>query len=97
MNFRARINTGNEGLFWLKKIKEVDEDATVVFFTAYGDVQLAVKSVKEGAVDFIQKSWDEKKILSTVLFAFQLSKSKSEIKKLKYKQQHLTDSITNEF
>ena len=97
MHFRARINTGNEGLFWLKKIKEVDEDATVVFFTAYGDVQLAVKSVKEGAVDFIQKSWDEKKILSTVLFAFQLSKSKSEIKKLKYKQQHLTDSITNEF
>lgn len=81
MNFKAGINTGNEGLFWLNKIKEVDNDATVVFITAYGDVQLAVKSVKVGAADFIQKSWDEKKILSTVLSAYQLSRSKSEIKK----------------
>jgi two-component system response regulator HydG len=97
MNFRAGINTGNEGLFWLKKIREVDEDATIIFITAYGDVQLAVKSVKEGAADFIQKSWDEKKILSTVLSAFQLSKSKSEIKKLKSKQQHLSDSINHGF
>jgi len=97
MNFRAGINTGNEGLFWLKKIKEVDKDATIVFITAYGDVQLAVKSVKEGAADFIQKSWDEKKILSTVLSAYQLSNSKSEIKKLKSKQQHLSDSIHNGF
>ena len=97
MNFRAGINTGNEGLFWLKKIKDVDEDATIIFITAYGDVQLAVRSVKEGAADFIQKSWDEKKILSTVLSAFQLSKSKSEIKKLKSKQQHLSDSINNSF
>ncbi len=97
MNFRAGINTGNEGLYWLNKIKEVDPDATIVFITAYGDVQLAVKSVKEGAADFIQKSWDEKKILSTVLSAFQLSKSKSEIKKLKHKQQHLKDSIADGF
>lgn len=97
MNFRAGINTGNEGLYWLNKIKEVDNDATIVFITAYGDVQLAVKSVKEGAADFIQKSWDEKKILSTVLSAFQLSKSKSEIKKLKHKQQHLKDSIDDGF
>ena len=97
MNFRAGINTGNEGIYWLQKIKEVDDDATVVFITAYGDVQLAVKSVKEGAADFIQKSWDEKKILSTVLAAFQLSKTKSEIKKLKHKQQHLADSINDGF
>ncbi len=97
MNFRAGINTGNEGIYWLQKIKEIDKDATVVFITAYGDVQLAVKSVKEGAADFIQKSWDEKKILSTVLAAFQLSKSKSEIKKLKNKQQHLAESINDGF
>jgi DNA-binding NtrC family response regulator len=97
MNFRAGINTGNEGLYWLNKIKETDPDATIVFITAYGDVQLAVKSVKEGAADFIQKSWDEKKILSTVLSAMQLSQSKSEIKKLKSKQQHLSDSINDSF
>ena len=97
MNFRAGINTGNEGIFWLNAIQEVDNDATVVFITAYGDVQLAVKSVKQGAADFIQKSWDEKKILSTVLSALQLSKSKSEIKKLKHKQQHLAESINDGF
>jgi DNA-binding NtrC family response regulator len=97
MNFRAGINTGNEGLYWLQKIKEVDEDATIVFITAYGDVQLAVQSVKEGAADFIQKSWDEKKILATVLSAMQLSQSKSEIKKLKSKQEHLSQSINQGF
>ena len=97
MNFKAGINTGNEGLFWLNQIKEVDPEATIVFITAYGDVQLAVKSVKEGAADFIQKSWDEKKILSTVLSAFQLGKSKSEINKLKRKQAHLSASIDDGF
>ncbi len=97
MNFKAGINTGNEGLFWLNKIKELDQDATIVFITAYGDVQLAVQSVKKGAADFIQKSWDEKKILSTVLSAYQLSISKSEIKNLKHKQQHLANSIQDEF
>ena len=97
MNFKAGINTGNEGLYWLNAIKDKDTDATVVFITAYGDVQLAVKSVKEGAADFIQKSWDEKKILSTVLSAMQLSRSKSEIRKLQTKQQHLSDSIDEQF
>ena len=97
MNFRAGINTGNEGLFWLNTIKELDPDATIVFITAYGDVQLAVKSVKEGAADFIQKSWDEKKILSTVLSAFRLSQSKSEIKKLRNKQQHLSNSLDRNY
>ena len=97
MNFKAGINTGNEGLFWLSKIKEVDPDATIVFITAYGDVQLAVKSVKEGAADFIQKSWDEKKILSTVISAYQLSLTRSEIRKLKSKQKHLSDSINSKF
>ena len=84
-------------MFWLNKIKAIDQDATIVFITAYGDVQLAVQSVKEGAADFIQKSWDEKKILSTVLSAYQLSKSKSEIKQLKHKQQHLANAIQDEF
>ena len=97
MNFRAGINTGNEGLFWLNKIKELDQEATIVFITAYGDVQLAIKSLKEGAADFIQKSWDEKKILSTVLAAQQLSQSKSEIRNLKDKQEHLTASAHNPF
>ena len=63
MNFQAGINSGNEGFFWMDKFKESDPEATIVFITAYGDVELAIESLKKGAADFIQKSWDEKKIL----------------------------------
>jgi DNA-binding NtrC family response regulator len=93
MNFKAGVNTGNEGLFWLRSILDIDKNATVVFITAYGDVKLAVQSIKEGAADFIQKSWDEDKILSTVMAAYKLRKSKLEIRKLKTKQKHLSESI----
>jgi len=93
MNFKAGVNTGNEGLFWLRSIKDIDKSITVVFITAYGDVKLAVKTIKEGAADFIQKSWDEEKILSTVLAAYRLHKSKIEIGKLKTRQKHLNESI----
>ena len=79
MNFKAGIASGNEGIFWLNKILETDRTATVIFITAFGDVELAVKSMKEGAVDFIMKSWDEQKILSTVLSAYELRKSKMEV------------------
>jgi two-component system response regulator HydG len=93
MNFRAGTATGNEGIFWLGKILERDPLATVVFITAYGDVELAVKSMKEGAADFIMKSWDEQKILSTVLSAYELRKSRMEVSLLKKKQAHLTGEI----
>ena len=56
MNFKAGANSGNEGIYWMRRIQEMDPDITVVFITAYGDVDLAVRSMKEGAVDFIQKS-----------------------------------------
>lgn len=96
MNFAAGVNTGNEGIFWMNKILEIDSLATIVLITAYGDVALAVKAMKEGATDFIQKSWDEEKILSTILSAYKLRQSKLEIECLKQKQNHLTDSINNE-
>lgn len=93
MNFKAGSNSGNEGIFWLRKIEELDPEVSVVFITAYGDVELAVKSLKEGAVDFIQKSWDEEKILSTIISAFKLRQSKREIRELKNQRQHLTEEI----
>ena len=70
MNFKAGINTGNEGIHWLNCICETDPSISVVLITAYGDVELAVKSMKEGATDFIMKSWDEQKILSTLHAAY---------------------------
>lgn len=97
MNFKAGIASGNEGIFWLHKILEKDPHATVVFITAYGDVELAVKSMKEGAADFIMKSWDEQKILSTVRSAYELRKSRMEVSLLKKKQAHLTGEIEKDF
>ena len=66
MNFNASINTGNEGLYWLKRIKELKPGISVVMITAYGDIDLAVRSLKEGASDFIVKPWHNEKLLSTI-------------------------------
>jgi DNA-binding NtrC family response regulator len=96
MNFRAGVHSGNEGFYWMTKIKEIDDETSVIFITAYGDVDLAIRSLKEGAVDFIQKSWDEHKILATVLSAYNLKKSNVEINKLKRQKQHLKAALKND-
>lgn len=97
MNFKAGTQTGNEGLYWMSRILERDPSSCVVLITAYGDVELAVNALKEGAADFIQKSWDEEKILSSILSAYQKRKSKLEIKRLRSSQQHLTNQIDERF
>lgn len=66
MNFNASINTGNEGLYWLKRIKELKPTISVVMITAYGDIDLAVRSLKEGASDFIIKPWHNEKLIATI-------------------------------
>lgn len=58
MNFSAGVNTGNEGLFWLRRIQELKPGLPVIMLTAYGDVELAVRSLKCGAADFVLKPWD---------------------------------------
>jgi two-component system response regulator HydG len=76
MNFNSSINTGNEGLFWLKKVKEFKSDAAVIMITAYGDIDLAIRCLKEGAADFVVKPWHNEKLLSTIKEA--LNKKNSE-------------------
>jgi len=93
MNFKAGINNGNEGLYWMNEVHQLDPDLAVVFITGYSDVELAVKAIKKGAADFIEKSWDEHKILSTLQSVFKLQKSKRDISKLKKKQAHLNACI----
>lgn len=66
MNFKASIHTGNEGLFWLKKVKTLRPDMAVIMITAYGDIDLAVRSLKEGAADFVVKPWHNERLLSTI-------------------------------
>jgi DNA-binding NtrC family response regulator len=78
MNFRTGINNGNEGIFWLNQIQKCDPSISVIMITAYGDVELAVKAVKQGAFDFILKPWDNNKIISTLHASLKLRKSKIE-------------------
>lgn len=66
MNFKSSINTGNEGIYWLKKIKEWGSSAQVIMITAYGDIDLAVKALKEGAEDFIVKPWHNERLLGSL-------------------------------
>ena len=77
MNFTDALNTGNEGLYWLHEIKKIHPALPVVLFTAYGDIELAVRGIKEGASDFVVKPWDNTRLVETLLNACnQVSKGK---------------------
>lgn len=69
MNFSSGLNTGNEGLYWLHEIKKAQPSLPVVLFTAYADIDLAVRGIKEGATDFIVKPWDNSRLVETLLSA----------------------------
>ncbi len=97
MNFTTGATSGKEGLEWLKRILKIDPEATVVMMTAYGDINLAIDSMKIGAVDFVVKPWDNKKLLATIISAYNLSKSKQEIIQLKNKQQTLVQDIDQSY
>ncbi|CAM4169417.1 sigma-54-dependent transcriptional regulator [Gillisia hiemivivida] len=66
MNFNGLVNTGNEGIFWLNKIKETAPETDVILITAYGDIDLAIRSLKEGASDFIVKPWQNQKVIESI-------------------------------
>lgn len=77
MNFKAGINNGNEGLFWLVEIKKYHPTLPVVLFTAYADIELAVKGIKEGATDFVVKPWENQKLVETLQKAYKARQSQS--------------------
>ena len=66
MNFSLGVNTGLDGLFWLRTLKKLYPDTPVVLMTAYADVQLAVKGLKNGAADFVTKPWDNDELIRTL-------------------------------
>src|SRR5579872_4198052 len=76
MNFNSSINTGNEGIFWLNKIRELRSDASVIMITAYGDIDLAIRSLKEGAFDFVVKPWHNEKLIATIKEAIKRKESR---------------------
>lgn len=71
MNFQLGVNTGSEGLFWLEAIKRAHPEVPVVLFTAYGEIDLAVRGLKLGASDFVVKPWDNDKLLMTLKMAIE--------------------------
>lgn len=82
MNFSSGINSGNEGLYWLSEVKKADPSIEVVLFTAYADIDLAVKAMQRGATDFVVKPWNDAKLVATLQAALSLRKSRSEAKQL---------------
>src|SRR5664279_5973364 len=97
MNFSAGVNTGNEGIYWLNRILKAEPLAAVVMITAYSDVNLAVRAIKEGATDFVVKPWDNNKLIATMQTAFKLRQSKIENKKLSDRQKQINKGIIKQY
>ncbi len=93
MNFKSGINNGNEGIFWLNEILNFDSSIVVIMITAHGDVELAVRAVKEGAFNFILKPWDNNKLLATLHSASELRNSKVENTTLKNASRNLISEL----
>ena len=89
MNFTKDVSSGHEGFFWLDKILAIDPNAVCVLITAYGDVDLAVRAIKEGASDFVLKPWENEKLLATVLSAMKLRQSRQEVDQLRSQQRQM--------
>jgi DNA-binding NtrC family response regulator len=96
MNFSAGINTGNEGIYWLERIRETHPEISVVMITAYGDIGTAVKALKAGASDFVLKPWDNDKLLATLKLAVQLNFSKREVSHLRERESGLKKALSPE-
>lgn len=93
MNFKAKVNSGNEGLYWMKEILSHDSSISVILITPNGDVELAVRAIREGAFDFILKPWNQSKLVATVIAAWQLRQSRLEARNLKNDNQALKKEI----
>ena len=97
MNFSKDITSGKEGYYWLSQIMEKDPQAVVILITAFGDVEMAVKALKEGATDFVLKPWQNEKLLATLSTASKLKKSYQELDRLKLAKKQLEEDINQPF
>ena len=94
-NFKSAVHNGNEGLFWLREIISYDSNISVVIVTASDDSELAVRAIREGAMDFIRKPWEKEKLLATVNAAWQLRQSRLEASSLKKDNIQLKEAIND--
>ena len=97
MNFSKDITSGKEGFYWLNEITNRDPSAVVIMITAFGDVEMAVRALKEGATDFVLKPWQNEKLLATISAAIKLRKSYDEVDHLKQTKKQLQDDSNQPF
>ena len=97
MNFRQDSTSGAEGFQWLENILRIDPTAVVILITAFGDVELAVRAIKEGATDFVLKPWQNEKLLATLSSAVNLRLSRNEIDKLRSRQNQLSADMDKRY
>jgi len=97
MNFSKDITSGKEGFYWLEQILERDPQAVVILITAFGDVEMAVRALKQGATDFILKPWQNEKLVATIGTAIKLKQSYNEVDKLKKAKEMLEEQIGRPF
>ena len=97
MNFSKDITSGKEGFFWLEEIIKHDPTSVVILITAFGDVEMAVRALKQGATDFILKPWQNEKLIATIATAIKLKQSYNEVDKLKKAKEMLEEQISKPF
>ena len=93
MNFKQDVSSGREGFYWLDRILDADPSAVVVLITAFGDVAMAVKAIKEGATDFVLKPWSNDRLIATLHSAMRLRASKREADRLRASQRQLNEDL----
>jgi DNA-binding NtrC family response regulator len=94
MNFRPGEDSGKEGLQWLKRILEIDPESVVVMITAFSSINAAIDAMKIGAHDFIEKPWNNEKLISTLAAAAKLRHTQKEAKRFKQHSQILAEDIS---
>lgn len=97
MNFSEDVSSGKEGFQLLSQVKEIDPDLSVILITAYGDVEKAVKAVKEGATDFVLKPWQNEKLAATVSSSVQLTRSRRKVGILQAQQKELDGANSHRY
>lgn len=97
MNFAKGATSGKEGFQWLNRILEIDPTMVVVLITAFGDIEMAVKAIKEGATDFVLKPWQNEKLIATLSSALKLRATRLEANSLRFQQKQLSADLDQPF
>jgi two-component system response regulator HydG len=97
MNFAKDVTSGQEGFEWLERMLSIDPSAIVIMMTAYADFGLAVRAIKEGATDFVEKPWKNEKLVATVSTALELGRSRREVSHLRTSRRRLSEDLDEPF